>query len=111
MNSLPEKRAKPTSSDAEEGEIVDKPNSSPVKRNLKSITLVKEEEGKDNEKPKSSLVKRTLSKASSMKNIDNPKIMKKKDQLSSKTTANPVDRVSEDFSMNKSECAKDLYQL
>ena len=116
MNSQSEKRAKPTSSDAEEGEIVDKPKSSSVKRNLKNITLVKEEEGKDVEKPKSSLVKGTLSKVSSMKNIDNPKIMKKKDQLSSKTkivvsknevtTSKSVDRVSEDFIMNKSECAK-----
>ena len=117
MSTQSEKRAKPpTSSDAEEGEIVDKPKSSPVRRNLKNIRLVKKEEGKDIEKPKSGFVKGTLTKVSSMKKIDNPKIVKKEDQLSSKmkmvvsknavTTANPVDGASEELSMNTNECAK-----
>ena len=114
MSTQSEKKAKPpSSSEAEEGEIVDKPKSIPVRTNQKKITLVKEEERKDIVKSKSSFVKGTLTKVSSIKNIDNPKTVKKEDQLSNKkkivvskdavTTANPVDRASEEFT---SECAK-----
>ena len=109
MSTQSEKRAKPsTSSESEEGEIVDKTKSSSVRRNLKNSALVKREKGKEIKKSKSSLVKGTLLKVSSMKTIDNPKIVKKEIQLSSKKkvvsknediTANPVDRASEESKM------------
>ena len=106
MSTQSEKKAKPsTSSDSEEGEIMDKTKSSSVRRNLKDST----EKGKEIGKPKSSLVKGTLLKVSSIKTIDNPKIVKKEIQLSSKKkvvvsknediTANPVDRASEESKM------------
>ena len=110
MSTQSEKKAKPsTSSESEEGEIVDKKKSSSVRRNLTNSTLVKKEKGKEIGKPKSSLLKGTLLKVPSIKTIDNPKIVNKEIQSSSEKkvvvsknediTANPVDRASEESKM------------